>query len=120
MFPPFFEIFWAMMLRLSMQKTLNGPDKALVERPKNGCQTKKVHFFKVRDILAIILPRKKKHLTNVSSYLMAPLNHNVFWNLSSPRARIITKTPKHLKRQENKFHKYLLTIVDSMKATLNY
>ena len=51
---------------------------------------------------------------------MAPLKHNVFGNLSSPRVGIISKTQKHLIRQENKFYKYFLTIVDSTQVTLNY
>ena len=75
MFPPFLKIFWSNMLRSSMSNSQNGPPKALVERLKIGRQTKKVDFFKVRDMLTIIQPRKKKHLTNVSSPLKTFYDH---------------------------------------------
>ena len=43
--------------------------------PKMGCRTKNVDFFKVRDMLTIIQPRKKEHLTNVSSPLKTFYDH---------------------------------------------
>ena len=43
--------------------------------PKIGCRTKNVDFFKVRDMLTIIWPRKKEHLTNVSSPLKTFYDH---------------------------------------------
>ena len=42
---------------------------------KIGCRTKNVDFFKVRDMLTIIWPRKKEHLTNVSSPLKPFYDH---------------------------------------------
>ena len=54
MFPPFFEIFWASMLRSFMLKTQNGLPKGLVHRAKIGCQTKNVDFFKVGDTLTML------------------------------------------------------------------
>ena len=42
---------------------------------KIGCRTKNIDFFKVRDMLTIIWPRKKEHLTNVSSPLKTFYDH---------------------------------------------
>ena len=43
--------------------------------PKMGCRTKNVDFFKVRDMLTTIQPRKKEPLTNVSSPLKTFYDH---------------------------------------------
>ena len=75
MFPPFFEVFWAMMQRSLLQKTKIGPPKALWTGLKIGCRTKNVDFFKVRDMLTTIQPRKKEPLTNVSSPLKTFYDH---------------------------------------------
>ena len=75
MFPPFFEIFWASMLRSFMLKTQNGLPKGLVHRAKIGCQTKKVDFFKVGDTLTMIYLGEKKHLSDVSSWLKTFYDH---------------------------------------------
>ena len=75
MFPPFFEFFWAMMPRSLLQKTKSGPPKALWTGLKIDCRTKNVDFFKVRDMLTTIQPRKKEPLTNVSSPLKTFYDH---------------------------------------------
>ena len=75
MFPPFFEFFWASMLRSFMLKTQNGLPKGLVHRAKIGCQTKNVDFFKVGDTLTTIYLWEKEHLTNVSSSLKTFYDH---------------------------------------------
>ena len=58
-----------------MQKWPLGTHKGLCNRAKNACTVKKCRFFKVGDTLTTMLPRKKKHLTEVISPLKTFHDH---------------------------------------------
>ena len=81
MFTHFFRFPSENMQHLLMQKTLFEAPKGLCNRAKNVLRVKKCRFFKVRDTLTTMLPRKKKHRTIVVSPLKTFYDHSrTFWN----------------------------------------
>ena len=81
MFTHFFRFPSENMQHLLMQKTLFEAPKGLCNRAKNVLRVKKCRFFKVRDTLTTMLPRKKKHLTIVVSPIKTFYDHSrTFWD----------------------------------------
>ena len=71
----FFRFFCIYMLTLLTQKTVLGYSFTEKYAKIHDFRNQKSGFFKVWDTLTMIQPRKKKHLTNVSSPLKTFFDH---------------------------------------------
>ena len=73
-FDTFFD-FYGYIWTLLLQKTVLGRTRSVKYAKIHDFRNQKSGFFKVWDTLTMIQPRKKKHLTNVSSPLKTFFDH---------------------------------------------